>query len=368
MIIQQFQNQRLRGIEGFGVFDGQFKNIVKTPYENKILDWLKRYPSKELLFHHRMPTSTDNVKNACHPFSTHKFFKTNYILVHNGWISNASELYEKHKKLGIVYASEQIDGRFNDSEALLWDFALYKEGKQTAMQARGPVAFICIALDKSGDKLYYARNSNPLKIHRTKKHILLSSEGKGIMIEAYKLHSFDYKTREVTKEDITLAQYIYSGGDYNPHTSGFGYSGGDNGGWYDTDGKYHAWSYNPRHAYDEDDEFAEIQSIIGEKDELGLDDEPDDYEKEIQEIYYEYLERVNGVFEDMFYMVQADIEMTSSQPDDPAAVSETMKLEAVLDRLVSIKIWDEQTPVHPSYAKTPSQSLITSLTKQVLRG
>lgn len=343
-ILNQFYNQRTRGIEGFGVFDGQFKNIIRTPHEYKIIDWLKRYPSRELLFHHRMPTSTDNVKNACHPFSTYKFFKTNYILVHNGWINNASEMYEKHRKLGIVYASEQADGRFNDSEALLWEFALYKEGKQKNIEARGPVAFICIALNGKNDKLYFARNTNPLKIHRSKKNILLSSEGEGVLIPAYILHTFDYKTKEVTKQDIELPQayytsdYKYEPGYEHGYSSGLGYAGGHTGGWYDQEGKLHAWGN-----VDDDDELAEVQSVM---------EYEDDFEAETTEIYYEYLERAEGFFEDMFYLLQKDIDIALKlESTDPDAKQERFRLEAVIDRLVDTKSWNATNAIHPAYIK-----------------
>src|SRR4051812_11361997 len=81
LVRKQFEAQKHRGVEGFGVFDYQEKNLIRSTTERGIKKWLKRYPSSNILFHHRLPTSTDNVKNACHPFSTKDVFRTNYVLV-----------------------------------------------------------------------------------------------------------------------------------------------------------------------------------------------------------------------------------------------------------------------------------------------
>ena len=73
-IMQIFDKQRHRGTQGFGLFDGQEMNMVHETKEDSILKWLVKYDSNQLLFHHRNPTSTINVKRAAHPFSTKKYF------------------------------------------------------------------------------------------------------------------------------------------------------------------------------------------------------------------------------------------------------------------------------------------------------
>lgn len=167
VILTQYEKQKNRGTEGFGLYDRNANHLVRSTTEHGIKKWLSKYQATSVLFHHRFPTSTDNTKNACHPFSTKDYFDTNYVLVHNGWISNAYELATAHEKLGIEYHSVQDDGRFNDSEALLWDVALYLEGKQDSLKARGPIAFICIATPSDGRKskhLFFGRNTNPLNM------------------------------------------------------------------------------------------------------------------------------------------------------------------------------------------------------------
>ena len=224
-IIKQFNRQMSRGVEGFGIYDGDYQNIVRTPHKRKAVRWLKRYPSKDILFHHRYPTSTDNVKNACHPFSTGDAFDTQYILVHNGVISNDDDLKTEHDKLGIRYSSMQRDGRYNDSEALLWDFALYMEGKQDTLKAQGSIAFICVAIKNGHRTLYFGRNSgSPLNMLATAEHLMLSSEGSGISIETNKLYKFDYDTQELSKSDLTINGYSYSSYSYSGYYGGSGYA------------------------------------------------------------------------------------------------------------------------------------------------
>lgn len=163
--------------------------------------------------HHRMPTSTDNVRNACHPFSTKKFFKHNYILVHNGVISNAWTLKQAHEELGISYISVQPETdrvkyqKWNDSEGLLWDVALMLEGKQDGLKSIGSIAFILVENDGKGKalNLYFARNTYPLNMdYRPKDHLYLSSEGIGKPIEAGVLYRYNYASGKLTQAPLTF--------------------------------------------------------------------------------------------------------------------------------------------------------------------
>lgn len=211
-IMQQFDKQRNRGTQGFGIFDGQFGNMVHAAHEDKILKWLVKYDSNLLLMHHRFPTSTINVKRAAHPFSTKKYFgKTQYVLVHNGSIRNAEELFCDHQELGINYHSLLQDLTFNDSEALLWDFALYMEGKQKELTASGGIAFICLKLVKGKlTHMYFARNTNPLMLKRDQAGVSLSSEGEGEMIDADTLYTWNYKLRRLTTRKLDVPGYVYT--------------------------------------------------------------------------------------------------------------------------------------------------------------
>lgn len=204
-LMQQFDQQRHRGVDGFGLFDGQFRNMVKTVTEDKILNWLCKYDSDLLLFHHRYPTSTLNIKRAAHPFSTRKHFgDTQYIMVHNGVIRNADDLYDEHIAQGIAYDTLLTDGSFNDSESLLWDFALTMEGYQESLTAEGDMAIVVLKLvDDELDSLYFGRNTwRPLKWFQDKDRFELSSEGRGADVQTNVLYRYHYPTKEVTSQPM----------------------------------------------------------------------------------------------------------------------------------------------------------------------
>lgn len=178
-----------------------------------------------------MPTSTKNVVNACHPFTTKDFFSeangysgTTYILAHNGVISNhqAEECKKEHEKLGIVYTSVQPDGSFNDSEALLWDMALHLEGKKSFLSACGSIAFICLALNqKKGDKLHFGRNfGSPLVMDlKPGGHLFLSSEGEGETVKTDALFTFDHRTKTLTDRYLSIPTGIYRPSSYYNHST-----------------------------------------------------------------------------------------------------------------------------------------------------
>ena len=176
--------------------------------EGRILSLLRREKQEsEVLFHHRFPTSTANVRTGCHPYSTKDYFENNYVVVHNGVLRNEAELKTAHNKLGIQYVSVQENGRFNDSEALAFDIARYLEGEKDKIDAKGSIAFIAIKRDKAGKPmtLFFGRNSgNPLKMKKTKFSLTLSSEGEGEMIEPNTLYSMSYDTLEVTKRPCVI--------------------------------------------------------------------------------------------------------------------------------------------------------------------
>lgn len=227
-VMQQYDKQRNRGVQGFGIFDGQELNMVHETKEKKILNWLVKYDSNLLLMHHRFPTSTANVKKAAHPFSTKDYFgKNQYILVHNGVIRNPSELFADHAKLDIEYQSLLSDLKFNDSEALMWDLALCLEGKQKEMKAYGSIAFICLKLTNGKlTTMYFGRNNgNPLNMLRTKEGMSLSSEGEGEAIAVNTLHAWNYAKKRLTKKEMRIPQFDpnYK---YTPSTHEYKPSGG----------------------------------------------------------------------------------------------------------------------------------------------
>ena len=228
-IIKRYKDQRGRGSQGFGFFVPQKNRLTHNTKEGRILNLLQREVGSEILFHHRYPTSTGNVRNACHPFSTKDVFENNYVIVHNGVLRNEHELKRDHEKLGIKYISEQDDGRFNDSEAMAYDVASYLEGKQDSIKSSGSIAFIAIRLDKSGKPraLFFGRNSSSstLKMKKTENSLTLSSEGEGTMIEADQLYCFVYDTKELSKRYCKIpGGYIWKQYNHSP-SSYYGHKG-----------------------------------------------------------------------------------------------------------------------------------------------
>ena len=192
------------------MFDGS--SIFKTPKLKKMRGFLrnKKHHSDFVMFHHRWPTSTANVRRAAHPFSTGDYFgDTKYVLVHNGHVGNSYALKDNHEKLGITYTSELEDGSFNDSESLLWDVALTLEGKQEKLEAYGGIAFVAAKV-VGGEitHLYFAKNAGrPLNLHRQKEGLLLSSEGPGEEIDDNKLYTYNYQLNRLTSRYLRVPAY-----------------------------------------------------------------------------------------------------------------------------------------------------------------
>lgn len=195
--------------------------MVHHVRENRIKKLLKRAERKEVMFHHRYSTSTVDVRNACHPFSTKDHFDDNYVFVHNGVVQNPQELKAQHEKLGIKYVSTQPNGSFNDSEALMYDVVSYLEGKTDKMTAYGSIAFICIKMvDGKPSTLFFGHNSgNPLVMKKTKNSITVSSEGEGVALPIDTLHMYDYDTQLLRTTPMTIPRY-------KPYASYSGYTPG----------------------------------------------------------------------------------------------------------------------------------------------
>lgn len=408
-ILQQYDAQKTRGQQGFGLFDGQELNMVHEKKEEKILKWLVRYNSNLILFHHRFPTSTINVKRAAHPFSTKDYFgDTQYIMVHNGVISNDDELKKAHNEMGIEYYSQLPNGTYNDSEALMWDLALTLEGKQEKLTARGSIAFICLKLEnKKLDKLYFGRNDgNPLKMFRTDKGMALSSEGEGDMIPIDMLHTYNYAINRLTTRPFTVPRYstYHYRGSYPYSSSACSQKDYDND-WYwnrgttyvprsqskpgdwlgdhlknkfrkflpahvsveDDPNFYDYDSYgNPLYEeYDSYDHYYSSKHTKRSKSGLYLPDTatiPEDTEltdDEIEEItethvpdksavftrMIEYIEQAEGVFETAYQLVEFDYEEMQNYPITKEWVEEGMLLEAVLAAIADDKEYKNEDSV-----------------------
>ena len=361
-VMQQFDQQRTRGTEGFGLFNG--KHLVHAAKEDRILNWLvkEKNESELIMFHHRRPTSTINVRKAAHPFSTKKYFgKNQYILVHNGYIGNDDELKAEHEKLGIKYQTILDDGTFNDSEALLWDVALYLEGKQPELKAYGGIAFTCMKLVGGKlDKLYFARNSNPLNMARDKSGIMLSSEGEGEPIAQNTLHTWNYALKRLTKRKLEINSWKpYDKSEWendktwNYKGSGYSYDGtysragipkalpwGDD--WDDND-------YTSYTAYNGfiDCELCDDEGMLKGCYDCGKDkDLPNTSlreayisrvdpitDAEVQTEAMAYLASVKGKFFDAIWNIDKDYDETIGNPTTKVNIRKQLLLERVADHL-----------------------------------
>lgn len=217
-ILKQYKRQAHRGRQGFGFYLPQSDKLTHSPAEARIKSLLHSVQDSEVLFHHRNPTSTDNVRNACHPFSTKQYFgDRQFVMVHNGWLTNQRALQTAHKALGIEYVSVQLDGRFNDSEALLYDLGLVVSGQQTEVDAEGAIAFVMIERFKGkAVKVHFGRNTSPLNLKQTDNGLSLSSEGPGEAILPHTLYTFEYATGKLTTTPLQLPSWHYETEPYRP--------------------------------------------------------------------------------------------------------------------------------------------------------
>ena len=234
-IYEQYTRQKSRGSEGFGfIAINDVASLVRTEKEKDIFQEMKKTPTREMLFHHRMPTSTPNFAEVAHPIKvSNDNLEYDYFVVHNGIITNDNEMKKKHEAIGFKYNTEIIkqyltsgntyeSRSFNDSEALAIEVALAIENRQADIQAKGSSAFIALQTDKLSRPiaLYYGRNEgNPLILSKSKNKLMLSSEGLGELIKSHILYCYNYKTGNTTEKEMTI-------GDKNPYLAsnwGFNY-------------------------------------------------------------------------------------------------------------------------------------------------
>lgn len=201
--------------------------MVHHVKEHRIKKLLNRKKHEEVMFHHRYSTSTIDVRNACHPFSTKDYFESQYVGMHNGVLNNSKTLKTDHLKRGIQYVSTQENGTFNDSEALVYDLARYFEGEVDRLTASGTIAFIVIKMvNGKRDTLFFGHNSgNPLVMKKTNNSITISSTGEGEPVPINKLHMYNYETGKLRVTDMTIPSYSsnwYGGSkNYSASTSSY---------------------------------------------------------------------------------------------------------------------------------------------------
>ena len=230
-LLELYVDQKTRGSEGFGFSWLTPKGKIKTERfteEAEVFHRLARVKSQLVQFHHRMPTSTDNVAFQNHPICNSKHHGKIYSLIHNGIIYNDDELKERHYKEGISYSTKDKKGKFNDSETLLHELAKWIE-EGSKIRIDGSVAFVLLEIEQGTHKLlkmHYGRNdANPLHAWQYGEDNVLSSEcyyniegkdGKKVDTEIpeFKLFSLEWGTFEETTEKLPLkrSSSIFYGG------------------------------------------------------------------------------------------------------------------------------------------------------------
>jgi hypothetical protein len=318
--------------------------------------------------HHRFPTSTVNVRRAAHPFTTKAHFGNHeYVLVHNGHIANAAELKEEHEKLGIGYYSVLDDGTFNDSEALLWDFARYIEGQQDKLVAYGGIAFICMKLvDGALDKLYFGRNTNPLNMDRSKYGLILSSEGPGEEIAADTLHTYNYALKRLTKRELKInrfAPYVQVVTNYTyPYAASSTLSNRDY--WDDdeleTEGYYNAqghWVYWE----EEEDNVCRQERRVADRIGKYLAAKPDS-EYKVAQMVWDYLNEADGYFENAYLLAEHDY-LEFCEDTEDYTTNSYIKQEQRFYELVLDKLTNDPGYVDENSVASPWDELLTAKSK-----
>ncbi len=223
-----YKAQKHRGSQGFGfvtINNRKISALTRSKNEADIFKELSACRDPEVLFHHRLPTSTPNTTNTAHPIPViNDKLKYAYYVVHNGIVGNCDITKKKYEADGFKYTTEleygcysngtfypdkQRTSRFNDSESLAIDVALAIENNLSKLDSLGSIAFMALQVDKETKqavRLYFGRNDrNPLKIDLTNQYIKISSEGSGELVEEHKLHYLDYETGEiVTERDLEI--------------------------------------------------------------------------------------------------------------------------------------------------------------------
>jgi len=214
-IINQYQNQISRGQKGFGIIRINDKGKVEVDRAcegTKFLLDLYLKKSKMIIAHHRTPTSTDNQTDQTHPIVVdNKLLKFKYLVIHNGIITNDTELKAKHEKLGFVYTTAYEDTylhsayskiKFNDSEALAIELALFIENKTKLIENSNSAAFIVLQVEKKTNlakTVYFGKNNfGALNLDKKSNELRLSSEGDGESVKENKLYAFDVKDNKLS--------------------------------------------------------------------------------------------------------------------------------------------------------------------------
>jgi predicted glutamine amidotransferase len=227
-ILDQFQEQALRGTQGFGAvfIDSKTKKFTlkRSTRETKATIDLTLNQSGMILFHHRQPTSSDNHLDQTHPILvSNKIFEHDYLVVHNGIINNAEIIKLEHEKLGFEYTTQHdvyygtnpnhTTEKFNDSETIAIDLALFIEKQIDHISAKGSAALVCLQINKKTqtvNNIFFTRNSSPLNMFKRQDKLFLSSEGQGEPIKEDKLYSCDTTEFKLKQIPMVIDHYVWT--------------------------------------------------------------------------------------------------------------------------------------------------------------
>lgn len=222
-IIDQLEDQISRGKDGFGIiFIDSKKNIIikrATEISKSMVD-LYMTKCKMIILHHRTPTSSQNKISQTHPILVKNgSLKHDYLVIHNGIISNCDQLKETHEAMGFLYTTERMKDKgftyekeeYNDSEALAIEIARFIEGQEDVVDTRGNAAFIALQIDKKTDKakkVYFGRNDgfNPIHLSSAQGKIRLSSEGEGNNCKEETLYQFNLNDFKLHKNKLLFTK------------------------------------------------------------------------------------------------------------------------------------------------------------------
>ena len=228
-ILDQYEMQASRGRQGFGLIEIAKTGIKikRSMTEPRAMMDIAMSEAKMLMFHHRFPTSTSNLHGQTHPmYITNKELEFDWYVMHNGVISNDSELKLEHENLGYKYLTEIEEEyqyskiktiKFNDSEAFAIEIARFLEAKDGMIKTQGSAAFLALKVNKISGKpisLIIGRNkSNPLDVELKEEGILIASNIAGDKkVEVPANIALEIDIKNLTSKSETFGQM----GEYMP--------------------------------------------------------------------------------------------------------------------------------------------------------
>lgn len=228
-VFELYTQQKHRGKEGFGyiaIQDGKIVGMQKAKYEEIIKPRLLKEEAELVLFHHRLPTSTENTVGTAHPiFVSNAELEYDYYVMHNGCVSNDDELKAKHEELGYQYTTEFQDNTYavspsgamellsvgkkyyNDSESLAIEAARFIEGLDSKMNNKGAAAFFAVQVVKGSKDvacIYYAQNYGRKLGFKKKKGWTIVASEHGKEVPQMKMYALDPKTMAVTESELDM--------------------------------------------------------------------------------------------------------------------------------------------------------------------